>query len=56
MTVTHDGHAWTHVGMRIFDHSPLFFGHESALPVAVRVMTNLAFDYLLGGSRKLRLE
>jgi amidohydrolase len=28
------------------NHSPLFFADESALPVGVRVMTNLALDYL----------
>ena len=28
------------------NHSPLFFADESALPVGVRVMTNLAVDYL----------
>lgn len=31
------------------NHSPLFFADESALPVGVRVMTNLALDYLHGG-------
>jgi amidohydrolase len=31
------------------NHSPLFFADESALPVGVRVMTNLALDYLFGG-------
>ena len=30
------------------NHSPLFFADESALPVGVRVMTNLALDYLHG--------
>ena len=30
------------------NHSPLFFADESALPVGVRVMTNLAIDYLMG--------
>ena len=30
------------------NHSPLFFADESALPVGVRVMTNLALDYLFG--------
>jgi metal-dependent amidase/aminoacylase/carboxypeptidase family protein len=28
------------------NHSPLFFADESALPVGVRVMANLALDYL----------
>ena len=28
------------------NHSPLFFADESALPVGVRAMTNLALDYL----------
>jgi amidohydrolase len=31
------------------NHSPLFFADEAALPVGVRVMTNLALDYLFGG-------
>ena len=31
------------------NHSPLFFADESALPVGVRTMTNLALDYPLGG-------
>jgi amidohydrolase len=31
------------------NHSPLFFADESALPVGVRVMTNLALDYLFAG-------
>jgi amidohydrolase len=31
------------------NHSPLFFADESALPVGMRVMTNLALDYLFGG-------
>jgi amidohydrolase len=30
------------------NHSPLFFADESALPVGVRVMTNLALDFLFG--------
>jgi amidohydrolase len=30
------------------NHSPLFFADESALPVGVRLMTNLALDYLHG--------
>ena len=31
------------------NHSPLFFADESALPIGVKVMTNLALDYLFGG-------
>jgi amidohydrolase len=31
------------------NHSPLFFADESALQVGVKVMTNLALDYLFGG-------
>jgi amidohydrolase len=31
------------------NHSPLFFADESALPVGVKVMANLALDYLFGG-------
>ncbi|MDP3716567.1 MAG: amidohydrolase [Acidobacteriota bacterium] len=31
------------------NHSPLFFADESALPVGVKAMTNLALDYLFGG-------
>ena len=31
------------------NHSPLFFADESALPVGVKVMTNLALDYLFRG-------
>jgi amidohydrolase len=31
------------------NHSPLFFADESALPVGVKVMTNLALDYMFGG-------
>jgi amidohydrolase len=34
---------WTKVPV---NHSPLFFADESALPVGVRVLTNLAIDYL----------
>ncbi len=30
------------------NHSPLFFADESALPVCVRVMTNLVLDYMHG--------
>jgi amidohydrolase len=30
------------------NHSPQFFADESALPVGVKVMTNLALDYLFG--------
>jgi metal-dependent amidase/aminoacylase/carboxypeptidase family protein len=31
------------------NHSPLFFADEAALPIGVKVMTNLAVDYLFGG-------
>ncbi len=31
------------------NHSPRFFADESALPVGVRALSNLAVDYLLGG-------
>jgi metal-dependent amidase/aminoacylase/carboxypeptidase family protein len=31
------------------NHSPLFYADEAALPVGVKVMTNLALDYLFGG-------
>jgi amidohydrolase len=31
------------------NHSPLFFADESALPVGMRLMTNLALDFLFGG-------
>jgi amidohydrolase len=31
------------------NHSPLFYADEAALPIGVRVMTNLALDYLFGG-------
>ena len=31
------------------NHSPLFFADESALPIGVRIMSNLAIDYLMGG-------
>jgi amidohydrolase len=31
------------------NHSPLFFADESALPIGVKVMTNLTLDYLFGG-------
>jgi amidohydrolase len=30
------------------NHSPLFFADESALPIGVKVMTNLTLDYLFG--------
>lgn len=30
------------------NHSPLFFADEAALPVGVKVMTNLALDFLFG--------
>ena len=33
------------------NHSPLFFADESALPVGVRVLANLAVDYLRGNNR-----
>ena len=33
------------------NHSPLFFADESALPVGVRVMANLALDYLFGQAK-----
>jgi amidohydrolase len=36
---------WTKVPV---NHSPLFFADESALPVGVRVLTNLALDYMSG--------
>jgi amidohydrolase len=39
---------WTKVPT---NHSPLFFADESALPVGVKVMTNLAVDYLTGSAR-----
>ena len=32
------------------NHSPYFFADEGALPVGVRAMTQLALDYLSGGS------
>jgi amidohydrolase len=31
------------------NHSPLFYADEAALPIGVKVMTNLALDYLYGG-------
>ena len=31
------------------NHSPLFFADESVLPAGVKLMTNLALDYLFGG-------
>ncbi|MGE0406722.1 MAG: amidohydrolase [Candidatus Korobacteraceae bacterium] len=31
------------------NHSPLFFADESALPVGMKVMTNLTLDYLFAG-------
>jgi amidohydrolase len=34
------------------NHSPLFFADESALPVGVRALTNLAVDYLFQNSAK----
>ncbi|MEO8680046.1 MAG: amidohydrolase [Vicinamibacterales bacterium] len=33
------------------NHSPLFFADESALPIGVRVMSNLAIDYLMGANK-----
>jgi amidohydrolase len=33
------------------NHSPLFFADESALPVGVRAMANLALDYLFGAGK-----
>lgn len=33
------------------NHSPQFFADESALPVGVRVMSNLAIDYLTGSQK-----
>ena len=33
------------------NHSPLFFADESALPVGVRAMTNLALDYLFSSGK-----
>lgn len=33
------------------NHSPLFFADESALPVGVRALTNLALDYLFSTTR-----
>jgi amidohydrolase len=33
------------------NHSPLFFADESALPVGVRALTNLAVDYLFQNAR-----
>lgn len=36
-------------GKAAMNHSPLFFADESALPMGVKVMTNLALDYLFGG-------
>jgi amidohydrolase len=34
------------------NHSPLFFADESALPLGVRVMANLALDFLFAGAQK----
>jgi amidohydrolase len=34
------------------NHSPLFFADESALPVGVRALTNLALDYLFQNAAK----
>ena len=33
------------------NHSPLFFADESALPVGVRALTNLALDYMTQNPR-----
>jgi len=33
------------------NHSPLFFADESALPVGVRALTNLAIDYMFQNSK-----
>jgi amidohydrolase len=33
------------------NHSPLFFADESALPVGVKTMANLAIDYLMGANK-----
>ena len=33
------------------NHSPLFFADESALPVGVRTLANLAIDYLTGANK-----
>jgi amidohydrolase len=33
------------------NHSPLFFVDEAALPMGVRVMANLAVDYLSKGPK-----
>jgi amidohydrolase len=33
------------------NHSPLFFADESALPVGVRALTNLALDYLYAAAK-----
>jgi amidohydrolase len=33
------------------NHSPYFFADESALPVGVRAMANLAVDYLTASRR-----
>ena len=34
------------------NHSPLFFADESALPLGVRALTNLALDYLFSANRQ----
>lgn len=44
--VTSPGKDWRTVAA---NHSPLFEADEAALPVGVRVMSNLAIDYLTGG-------
>jgi amidohydrolase len=39
---------WTRAAQ---NHSPLFFADESALPIGVRAMSNLAIDYLFQNNR-----
>jgi len=34
------------------NHSPRFFAEESAMPVGVRALSNLAVDYLMGGTQR----
>jgi amidohydrolase len=38
------------------NHSPLFFADESALPVGVRALTNLALDYLFQNAAKRAVQ
>ena len=33
------------------NHSPYFFVNEEALPVGVKALSALAFDYLAGGAK-----